>query len=82
MQTFLFLYIIYSVIGFCYLRSYIKECSEMSVEPFGGKLWKQILYFFVCGGFTTLILIISMIIMILHSIYLAIKFFKDNEHKK
>lgn len=82
MQTFLVLYTIYSFIGFFYLRSYIIECSELNVEPFGGKLWKQMIYFFICGGFTTLILLISAIVMIFHSIYLIFKFFKDDEHKK
>lgn len=78
----LFLYTLYSAVGFYYLRSYVVACAESRTEPFNGNLIKQIFFYLLCGGFTTIILMLAVLISLLNLGYLVIKFFKDDEHKK
>ena len=58
-MIYVLLYIVYSTIGFLFLRDYTKKCYMANLEPFEGSVLKFFMMSFLCGGITTIIIIVS-----------------------
>lgn len=64
MDTYLIIlgtYIVYSIIGFIFLRSYAISCFNSNIEPFGGSMTKTIAVVLLCGGISTVLFLFAVI---------------------
>lgn len=58
-MIYFWLYFVYSVIGFIFLRDYTKKCYLVNTLPFNGSVLKFLIVSILCGGISTAILMIS-----------------------
>jgi hypothetical protein len=70
-------YLIYSVIGFFFMRDYSLACHEAGIFPYGGSIPKYIGYSLLCGVFTTTIILIAAVVTICSIIKHMILFLRE-----
>lgn len=61
---FLTIYILISLYGYYIMKNYIQNCLKNKVIPFGNSVLKMVFVSIVCGLFTTLVIIIGLIMSI------------------
>jgi tryptophan-rich sensory protein len=60
-MTYFLMYLVYSIAGFLFLRDYSKKCIAVNIVPFNGSILKFIIMSFICGGITSILLVVSLI---------------------